>query len=42
MAELSGKVQEFLSGPAAGPLLQEVSREPGRWPRKQAMMTRRL
>lgn len=31
MAELSGAVQEFLNGPAAGPVLQEVSREPERW-----------
>jgi len=31
MTELGVKVQEFLSSPAAGPILQEVSREPGRW-----------
>jgi|CZCA01.1.fsa_nt_gi hypothetical protein len=31
MAELSGAVQEFLNSPAAGPVLQEVFREPERW-----------
>ncbi len=35
MVELSDKMQEFLSGPAARPLLQEVLRKPERWAKYQ-------